>query len=371
MLALVVLFVAGGLAAAGWSLSEQLRKLALLPTEFHSPYDLEVVDIQEKHCTLGLAPSATRSSPLVHEGLWGLEWEGGYGQIGRCIEHAGHRVTCEFFPRPDYPGLGQMARVDFFTYPGDPLTAFGLPFREVTYPSPLGDFPAWHVEGSSDTWVVVVHGRGAPLRECLRVMPEFSRLGLSVLAISYRNDAGAPAGPDGFHRFGETEWQDLESALQFAIGQGARSFVLMGYSMGGGIIASFMHQSALRDKVLRLVLDSPMLDLNLVVRNGARQLGLIQFLTPVGKLVSSLRFGLNWDALDYVRRANMLDVPVLLFHSPDDGITPIEASERLAKKRPDIVTLVPCEKAIHACAWNKDPEGYGKTLRRFLAGALE
>ncbi len=369
-LALVAL-VLGALAVAGWFLSEQLRKLALLPTEFPGTYDLEVLDIQDGRCTLGLAPSANRNSPLISEGLWGLEWEGGYGQIGRWLEHAGHRVTCAFYPRPNCPRPGEFARVDFYTFPGDPWEAFGMPYQEVSFPSPLGNFPAWYVEGTRDTWVLMVHGRGAPLREYLRLLPELNGLGLPVLAITYRNDPGAPASPDGFHRFGETEWQDLESAVEYAIGRGARSVALLGYSMGGGIVANFMHRSPLKDRVRGLVLDSPMLDLNLVVRNGARRFGLLYLLTPIGKLMSSLRFGLDWSALDYVRNADQLTVPALLFHGRDDQIIPIETSERFANQLPDLVTFVRFEEAIHACSWNKDPEGYGEKLRSFLDSIVD
>ena len=371
VVALAVAAVVAGVAIAGWFLSEQLRKLALLPGEYLNSYDLVIEEIGDDRCTLGLAPSARRGSPLIHEGLWGLEWEGGYGQIGRWLEHAGRRVTCEFFPRSHLPRAGDLARVDFFTFPKDPVEAFGIPFQEVTFTSRLGEFPAWHIPGGRDTWVVMVHGRGAPLQECLRVLPEFNELGFPVLAITYRNDPGVPASPDGFHRFGETEWADLESGVEYALGQGARSVVLMGYSMGGGIVVNFMFQSLLKERVRGLVLDSPMLDLNLIVRNGSRQFGPLHLLTPVGKLVSSLRFGLDWNALDYVRQAGRLKVPVLLFHGRDDGITPIETSERLLSLRPDLVTLVSFEGAIHACGWNKDPEGYGERLRRFLTSVVD
>ena len=366
-----VAIVLGGIAVAGWFLSEQLRRLALLPTEFPNTYDLVVIDIQDDLCTLGLAPTANRNSPLIYEGLWGLEWEGGYGQIGRWLKHGGDRVTCTFYPRPDRPRPGELARVDFYTFPGDPWEAFGIPYEEVGYSSALGNFPAWYIEGTLDTWVVMVHGRGAPLREHLRLLPELNGLGLPVLAITYRNDQGAPASPDGFHRFGETEWQELESAVKYAIGRGARSVVLLGYSMGGGIVANFMHRSPLKDRVRGLVLDSPMLDLNLIVRNGARQFGLLYLLTPIGKLMSSLRFGLDWSSLDYVRNADQLTVPVLLFHGRDDQITPIETSERFANQLSDLVTFVRFEEANHTCSWNKDPEGYGEKLRSFLDSIVD
>ncbi len=360
-----------GLAAAGWYLSEQLRLLALLPPRISYEYGLEVVDVEEGQCTLGVASSsgetAHRSRPVIPKGVWGLEWDGGYAQTGPEPEYAGDRATCHLLSCFDAPDPGELARIDMFAYPDDPLRAFEIPFREVFYRSPLGKFPAWQVDGEGDTWVIAVHGRGAPLRECLRYLPILAGLGLPMLAVTYRNDAGVPASPDGFHRYGITEWQDVEGAVRYALERGAKSVVLMGHSMGGGITASFMYRSPLKDKVRCLVLDSPMLDLNLIVRNGARQFGLLRLLTPLGKLVSSMRFGINWRELDYVQRASELDVPVLLFHSAEDNITPVETSRRFLLARPDIVEYVPFEDAYHACGWNRDPERYEGKLRDFLA----
>ena len=351
----------------GWYLSEQFRKLALLPVVYDPPFNLQVTDIQEDRCTLGLAPLASPSDrPYISDGVWGLEWRAGYAQIGPVLEHSDSHATCHFIPAFDRPQLGSLARYDTFAYPENPRQALGLPFEEVAVSSPLGEFPAWYVDGDKDTWAVVVHGRGAPLRECLRLIPYLTELGLPVLAISYRNDPGVPASPDGFYHFGTTEWQDLEWAVEYALGRGAKSVALIGYSMGGSIAASFMYRSVLRGLVRCIVMDSPMLDMDPVVRNGARQFGLLRLFTPIGMLMVSLRFGIEWDELDYVRRAHTLDAPVLLIHSRNDNVTPFETSERFASARQDIVTFVQFEEALHACAWNSAPQRYGAALREFL-----
>ena len=366
----LAILVLAGLAAVGWYLSEQLRLLALLPPRLSYEYGLEVVDVEEGQCTLGTSPipseTTPRSRPLIPRGIWGLEWDGGYAQMGPEPEYAGEIVTCCILPSFDTPSPGDLARIDMFAYPEDPLRAFEIPFREVCYSSSLGKFLAWQVDGEGDTWVVAVHGRGAPLRECLRSLPVVAGLGMPLLAVTYRNDPGVPASPDGFHHYGMVEWQDVEGAVGYALERGARSVVLMGHSMGGGIAVSFMYRSPLRDRVRCLVLDSPMLDLNLIVKNGARQFGLVHLLTPVGKLISSWRFGISWRELDYVRRAGELNVPVLLFHSAEDNITPVETSRKFLLARPDIVEYVPFENAYHACGWNRDPDLYEGALREFL-----
>ena len=55
----------------------------------------------------------------------------------------------------------------------------------------------------------------------MRMLPTVAELGLTSLTINYRNDEGLPANPDGYHRFGQTEWADLEGAAKYALAHGA------------------------------------------------------------------------------------------------------------------------------------------------------
>jgi alpha/beta superfamily hydrolase len=65
------------------------------------------------------------------------------------------------------------------------------------------------------------------------MLPAVTELGLHCLIITYRNDLGALASPDGFHWYGLSEWRDLEGAARYAVEHGAENLILVGYSMGG------------------------------------------------------------------------------------------------------------------------------------------
>ena len=368
LLALLGIVVVGsaGVAGGGWYYSDQLRDEVLVPGNDPSEPDLKVLALEGGVVTLGVTPETSKDGYWTEDAVFGLEWEGGYGQVGAILEIDDQQVVREFSPLHGAPEVGDAARLDSFVFPGDPQQAHGIPFEEVTFTSPLGDFPAWFVDGPRDTWVIFVHGRGADRREALRILPAVTELGFPSLAITYRNDPEAPPSPDGFYRFGQTEWEDLEAAAEYAVQHGADELVLVGYSMGGAIVVNFLYESRLADRVVGAVLDAPMLDFGAAVDLGGRQQGVPGFLTAVGKRVAGSRFDIDWGELNYLKRADELAVPILLFHGDEDGTVPVETSDALASGRPDIVTYVRVAGAGHVRAWNVDPEAYQSAVGDFL-----
>lgn len=68
---------------------------------------------------------------------------------------------------------------------------------------PLGSYHGVFVPGSANTWVLVVHGRGAPLADTATIVPVLADADLPVLLTSFRNDGFAPDAPDGHGTFGD------------------------------------------------------------------------------------------------------------------------------------------------------------------------
>ena len=100
----------------------------------------------------------------------------------------------------------------------------------------------------------MLHGRRVTPREALRMLPVTTGLGLPSLSITYRNDFWAPKTEDCYYRYGQTEWQDLEGAVRYALEHGADNVVLVGYSMGGGIVINFLYESSLAGEVRGVIL---------------------------------------------------------------------------------------------------------------------
>ena len=188
-----------------------------------------------------------------------------------------------------------------------------------------------------------------------------------MLFITYRNDKGQPQDSSGIYQYGLTEWQDLHASVEYALSQpGARDVVLIGHSMGGGIVVQFLYESPLASSVTGVVMDTPMLDFNAPVDMGARERNLPGFVTVTVKRVATLRFSVDWDAMDYLKEADRLNVPILLIHGGADTRIPIETSDKLADLRPDLVTYSVYPDTTHGDAWNLDSGRYERELREFL-----
>jgi uncharacterized protein len=249
-----------------------------------------------------------------------------------------------------------------------------LPYRAELIGTGVGPCPAWLFPADGDTWVVQVHGRGTTRAECLRAVPVFHDLGMPVLVVSYRNDGEAPRSRSGSYQLGATEWRDVDAAIGFAQRRGAKRVVLMGWSMGGAIVLQAELNSARRDLIAGLILDSPVADWRLVLDYQARQIGLPAAVT--GVTLSALQSGwggpitrsapIPFDSLDAVARAAELRHPILLLHSDDDGFVPSDASHALHAARPDLVELQVFSVARHTKLWNYDQERWTEAIRSWL-----
>lgn len=364
-LLVLALFLAAGLSGGGWYYSGVLEDGALIPDYDDPVFDLEIVAIGEGTITLRPGPDSDEDGPWTEAGIWGLELAEGYHRVGRIASISQDEVVRKLIPLGDHPVVGQMARLDNFSFPDDPEAAHGITFQEVPVPSTIATFPAWLIDGDGDTWAVFVHGKGSTRQEALRMIPTMVEAGLPSLVITYRNDEGEAASADGYHRYGLTEWEDLAAGVQYALDHGAEDVVLVGYSMGGAIVVSFLYRSPLAPRVSGIILDAPMLDFNATVDLGARQRGAPGILTALGKWIAAIRFDIDWDAFDYLQRVDEIAVPTLLFHGDADDRVPVETSDAFAEIS-NVVTYVRVPKATHVRSWNTDPSRYESAVRDFL-----
>ncbi|MYM19940.1 alpha/beta fold hydrolase [Brevibacterium sp. 5221] len=342
--------------------------------------DVEILHVDGFDEDLRIHLAATPDT-LVN-GTYGLYFAGGTGHatIGDIIEYdpASNTVSREVLAVN--AGDLRAARRGRWTgtaYPHPDAT--GLPHREIELTSDAGRLPAWVLPTTSatprSTWAILIHGRGGSRAEGLRSAPVLDALEMPALAISYRNDAEVRAAKGARYGLGDTEWLDVDAAIDYALAHGARDVVVFGWSMGGAIAFQAASRGRNRAAISALVLDGPVVDWYDVLDHQAKQnflptpiarLTLDMITRPWARPVTGLETPLDLDRMDWVQRAAELDKPVLLIHSEDDEFVPTRAAHALAKVRSDLVRMPAYRKARHTKEWNVDRRQWNDDVAQFL-----
>ena len=349
---ILILFIAIG----GWIGSGRL----LLATEVWYLVTLSVIGITEDAVTL------PRKVETAYHGTYGVTWQNDYAVLGEIVASDTQTVTRRMIKTTQPLSAGLRVTWNIFVYHGDPERALGLAYDDVRIPSELGPLPAWFVPGQRTTWVLLVHGFHASREEGLRVLPTLAQMGFPTLLLTYRNDAGVPKSPDHLYHLGNTEWQDIEAGVRYALSHGAQDVVLYGWSMGGFMVETFLRRSSNVAQTRAVVLDAPILDWHKAIDTQMHKLHFPHWFTYVVEWFASWRLGINFAALNYERPPRDRITPTLLFHGTADGMVPVESSDTFAQALPGLVTYLRVNGADHTQAWNVDPQAYEDALKAFL-----
>jgi alpha-beta hydrolase superfamily lysophospholipase len=360
-----------GSVAAGALVVAVARKV-VTPTR-RRVEDLKILALTDTTVTLSISPESRLP------GTYSLWFDGGRGhaRIGGIISLTESAVTRELVG-VDSGDLRMAARARLggwvFRSPRD----LNVRYRDVFVRTPLGPAPAWLIPAAepSGAWAIAVHGRGVRRAETLRAVSAFRDAGYAVLLVSYRNDGDAPSSDDGLYALGDTEWEDVDAALGYAVDNGATDVVLMGWSMGGATVLQAATRSPRANIVRGIVLESPVVDWVTALEHQGRGLGLANPFRHGVLRVLSRKWGgrvtgqhqpIDLARLDFVARASELNVPILLIHSIDDTFVPADASRALAQRRPDIVTYKEFHTAGHTKLWNFDAPRWNAAISGWLA----
>lgn len=269
---------------------------------------------------------------------------------------------------------GRIIREAFTPDPAPVVVPTGdYELEEVTYETPIGLMDAWYLPAAGTTWVIHVHGLNNTPAEPDVLFPALQDAGYPQLSITFRNDEGQPPDPSGYFQYGETEWEDVRGAVEYATANGAQQLVFMGYSTGASHVLSYVYQHQL-DEVAGVVTDSANIDLGSTIdyRTSLEDLPIIPIRVPptmawVAKFFTSLRIEVNWKSIDYIEKATRsLRVPVLAIYGTADESIPNEQSIDLADAQPDLVELFEVDGAGHVESFDVDYEGYVNRLLEFL-----
>ena len=394
---LLIILIFIGLGGAGWFFSGVTYEVGLNP-EFENTAEVGVAedrvvieDISEK--TISLNVQEEMWGVMLEDGIYGVLGENGSAVVSSIISLEGDVITREILQingeleigervssssllkiengkysilgTNDYEGIDESGKYT-------PKSVSNTDYEYIEYESDLGMFPAYLTSKGETGVVIFVHGfRGAFERDFTAMLraPDFENLGYRSMIISYRNDANAPKDPSGLYQYGVTEWIDLDNAIKY-VEQNINpdKIVLWGTSGGGGPVTSWLQNNPDSDRVDGIIFEAPVISFweSVEVNGKARYPFLPELFFPYIKLFTEIRYGVDFDTMDFRDALVKSEVPVLLFHGDDDEWVPVDMSDYIADNRRTNFTYIRMSNVGHVTSWNADPVRYIFEIEKFL-----
>ena len=394
VLIILMFIVLGG---AGWFFSGVIYEGGLNPdfndTESIGTAEDRVSVTKVNNNSIVLNVEEEMWGPLLERGLYGIIGQNGDAVVGNIISTEGTIVERELINlngtivegdrirgtslvvldnKGEYKILGTsswsgQASEGVYT----PKSVSGLDYETIYYQSDLGEFPAYLTNDGDVGIVIFVHGfRGDYSREVFAKMRagEIVDMGYRSMIISYRNDKGLPKDPSGIFQYGTTEWKDIDGAIDKAL-EFTDNVVLWGTSGGGGPISSWLGNVGDSSKVKGIIYEAPVINFweSVEVNGAARYPWVPQQLFAYFKIFTEIRYGIDFQNMDFTDNVINSDIPALLFHGDDDEWVPVEMSDFIAENRETNFTYIRYENVGHVTSWNADPDNYVYQLETFLS----
>ena len=384
------------LVAAGWYFSGLIYEGGLNP-EFPDTNEIGTAEdrilvssIDENTITLNVEEELW--GVMLERGVYGVRGQNGDAVIGKIITSennivkrelinlsgtlvSGDRVSGTNLVSLDENGSYRIMGTSSWSGQASegvytPESVSNLAYETISYTSDLGEFPAYLTTEGEKGIVIFIHGfRGNYSREVFALMRsgDLHDLGYRSMIISYRNDPGLPKDPTGIFQYGTTEWKDINGAINEAL-KYTDNVILWGTSGGGGPASSWLENVGDSNKVKGIIYEAPVISFweSVEVSGAARFPWVPTQLFSYFKIVTELRYGVDFSAMDFREAVIESDIPVLLFHGDDDEWVPVAMSDYIASMRTENLTYVRYENVGHVTSWNADPIRYVKELSIFL-----
>ena len=394
----LIIFIFVALGGAGWFFSGVIYEGGLNPdfndTESIGTAEDRVLVSSINSNSIVLNVEEEMWGPLLEKGVYGIIGQNGDAVVGDIISTNGTLVErslinlngtlvegdkirgTSLVVRED---TGEFKILGTSSWSGQasegvytPKSVSGLDYETIYYQSDLGEFPAYLTNDGDVGIVIFVHGfRGDYSREVFAKMRagDVVDMGYRSMIISYRNDKGLPKDPSGIYQYGTTEWKDIDGAIDKAL-EFTDNVVLWGTSGGGGPISSWLGNVGDKTKVKGIIYEAPVINFweSVEVNGAARYPWVPQQLFGYFKIFTEIRYGIDFENMNFTDNVINSDIPVLLFHGDDDEWVPVEMSDLIAENRDTNFTYIRYENVGHVTSWNADPDNYVYQLDTFLSG---
>ncbi|TIH33800.1 alpha/beta hydrolase [Subtercola vilae] len=308
-----------------------------------------------------------------HPGTFGFWFTEGHALVGEVIATDEDRKTVE---RRLITLEGQLSDNTKGIWEGD---VFRNPsvighYRDIDIIGPTGVSPAWQFDGEDKGfWAIHVHGIRTTKMNAVRTVPPFQSSGATSLVVSYRGDGEGPSTGQSGAMLGLTEWEDVEAAIDYAINNGARRIVLVGWSMGASVVLLAAERSAHNGLIAGILLVSPAVEWRTIMSYRAQKMGIplprlcsrlaeLVLSTPGLCRLAGLAAPIDFTMLDWTHPGRVT-VPVFAVHSDGDQTIPLQLSRTFADNNPDLVDLHITADADHSWEYNVGPENFNQAIQ--------
>jgi len=211
----------------------------------------------------------------------------------------------------------------------------------------------WIPRQNAHGTVLFFHGNAGNISHRMESIKLFHNQQQNVFIIDYHGFGQSGGSPSE-----QATYEDAIAAWQYLTierGINASSIVLFGRSLGGGVAAWLAAQLATKESPAGLILESTFTDLPAL---GAYHYPLL----PV-RLLSRFHY-------DNLKQLSVINIPILIAHSPDDRIVPYEQGQRLFAAAKEPKTFLEM-KGDHNNGFMVTGEAYTNSLQSLFQSALK
>lgn len=236
-------------------------------------------------------------------------------------------------------------------YPTEDLDAtpsdMGLKYEDIDLTtSDKVKLNAWFVPANDAKYTVLFcHGNGGNISHRLDIIALYNALNMNVFIFDYRGYGKSEGKPTekGTYRDVDAAWNYLTNDMKIP----AKSVIVLGRSLGGGV-ATYI---TLKKSPRALILESTFTSVPDMAKKYYAYL-------PV-----SIMPIYQYPNIDRIKE---IKCPVLVMHSPDDGLVPYKHGERLYKTANEPKTFVKL-KGSHNDGFFVSKDIYKSALERFVS----
>lgn len=220
----------------------------------------------------------------------------------------------------------------------------------------------YKAEKPTNKYIIDIHGRSSSSISQMKYLKIFTDMGYNVLLPDQRY-SGESGGR--FFSFGFYEKYDIMSWITILKQKDADAeFALFGESMGG---ATATLVAASDDRIKALISYCAFSSVkDLVLSHAGKEApGFLKYFIPSYYAAMFLFFGINAFQLNISKAMSKIKIPVLISHSYDDELVPINHAKKLIAAN-DKAEVLLFEGDVHARVLCKHAEEFTKTIQGFL-----